>query len=136
MARLGVADFIRMQARVKVVAVIDDDASMLSAADNLLGAHGYTTLKFSSAEEFLGSGAAARADCLLLDIDLNGLSGIELRQKLNRSNPKLPVIFMTALDDEVIRQQAVQAGCVTFLHKPFPAHQLIKAIETAVPEAK
>jgi FixJ family two-component response regulator len=122
-----------MQAHTKVVAVVDDDPSMLSAADNLLGAHGFTILKFSSTEEFLGSGAAAQADCLLLDIHLSGLSGIELRHKLKSSHPDLPVIFMTALDDEAVRQQAVRAGCVTFLHKPFPAHQLIKAIETAVP---
>ena len=118
---------------MKVVAVVDDDPSMLSAADNLLGAHGFTTLKFSSAEEFLGSEMAAQADCLLLDIHLGGLSGFELRQRLKNSHPKLPVIFMTALGGEAIRQQAVRAGCVTFLHKPFPAHQLIQAIKSAVP---
>ena len=122
-----------MQAHTKVIAVVDDDPSMLSAADNLLGAHGFATLKFLSAEEFLGSAAATQADCLLLDIHLSGLSGIELRHKLKSSHPGLPVIFMTALDDEAVGQQAVRAGCVTFLHKPFPAHQLIKAIETAVP---
>lgn len=125
-----------MQAPTKVVAVVDDDPSMLSAADNLLGAHGFTTLKFSSAEEFLGSGAAAEADCLLLDIHLSGLSGIELRHKLKSAYPELPVIFMTALDDEAVRQQALRAGCVTFLHKPFPAHQLIEAINGAVPGCK
>jgi FixJ family two-component response regulator len=122
-----------MQACTKVVAVVDDDPSMLSAADNLLGAHGFTTLKFSSAEEFLGSGAATQADCLLLDIHLTGLSGIELRHKLRSAHPGLPVIFMTALDDEAVRQQALRAGCVTFLHKPFAAHQLIDAINSAVP---
>lgn len=123
-----------MQARTKVVAVVDDDPSMLNAADNLLGAYGLTALKFSSAEEFLGSGAATRADCLLLDIHLSGMSGIELRRKLKSSHPELPVIFMTALDDEAVRQQAVQAGCVTFLHKPFLAHQLIEAIKSVVPQ--
>ena len=121
-----------MVARVKVVAIVDDDPSMLSAADHLLGAHGFATIKFSSAEEFLGSEAATRADCLLLDIDLSGLSGIELRYRLKSSHPDLPIIFMTALDDETVRQEAVRAGCVTFLRKPFPALQLLKAIETAV----
>jgi len=123
-----------MQTRTKVVAVVDDDLSMLSAAENLLGAHGFATLKFSSAEEFLGSGAAQRADCLLLDIHLGSLSGFELRQKLKASHPNLPVVFMTALDDEAVRQQALQAGCVTFLHKPFPGRLLIDAIGKAVPE--
>ena len=131
---LGSADSPSMQVRSKIVVIVDDDPSMLSAADNLLGAHGFTALKFSSAEEFLGSGAATRADCLLLDIHLSGLSGIELRHKLKTSHPGLPVIFMTALDDDAVRQQAVQAGCVTFLHKPFPAHQLIKAIESVLPQ--
>jgi len=122
-----------MQARTTIVAVVDDDLSMLRAADDLLGAHGFATLKFSSAEEFLRSDAVTKADCLLLDIHLGGLSGLELRQNLKASHPKLPVIFMTALDDEAIRQQAVRAGCVTFLQKPFPADQLIQAIESAVP---
>jgi FixJ family two-component response regulator len=122
-----------MQVNTKVIAVVDDDPSMLSAADNLLGAHGFTTLKFSSAQEFLSSEAAMQSDCLLLDIDLGGSSGFELRQRLKSSHPELPVIFMTALDDEAVRQQAVRAGCVTFLHKPFPAHQLIQAIKSAIP---
>ncbi|MFY9686868.1 MAG: response regulator [Pseudolabrys sp.] len=122
-----------MQARKKVVAVVDDDQSMLNAAENLLDAHGFTTIKFPSAEEFLDSGGATRADCLLVDIHLDGVSGIELRRQLKMSHPALPVIFMTALDDEAVRHQALEAGCVTFLHKPFPAHQLIEAIKRAVP---
>jgi FixJ family two-component response regulator len=123
-----------MQMRKKVVAVVDDDQSMLSAAENLLDAHGFTTIKFSSAEQFLGDRGATRADCLLLDVHLDGGSGIELRRQLKMSHPALPVIFMTALDDESVRQQALEAGCVTFLHKPFPAHQLIEAIKRAVPQ--
>jgi FixJ family two-component response regulator len=127
------ADSRFMQTRKKVVAVVDDDQSMLNAAENLLDAHGFTTMKFPSAEEFLGSGEATRADCLLVDIHLGGVSGIELRRQLKVSHPELPVIFMTALDDEAVRCQALEAGCVTFLHKPFPAHQLIEAIKRAVP---
>jgi FixJ family two-component response regulator len=122
-----------MQTRKQVVAVVDDDQSMLSAAETLLDAHGFTTIKFSSAEEFLGGRGATRADCLLVDIHLEGVSGIELRRQLNRSHPDLPVIFMTALDDEAVCHQALEAGCVTFLHKPFPGHQLIEAIKRAVP---
>ena len=122
-----------MQTRKKVVAVVDDDQSMLSAAENLLDAHGFMTIRFSSAEEFLGDRGGTRADCLLVDIHLNGVSGIELRRQLKVSHPDLPVIFMTALDDEAVRHQALEVGCVTFLHKPFPAHQLIEAIKSAVP---
>ena len=129
----GSADSRFMHTQKKVVAVVDDDQSMLNAAESLLDAHGFTTLKFPSAEEFLGSGEATRADCLLVDIHLDGASGIELRRQLKVSHPELPVIFMTALDDDVIRHQALEAGCVTFLHKPFPAHELIEAINRAVP---
>jgi len=121
-----------MHTQKKVVAVVDDDQSMLNAAESLLDAHGFTTMKFPSAEEFLGSGEATRADCLLLDIHLDGASGIELRRQLKVSNPGLPVIFMTALDDDAVRRRALEAGCVTFLHKPFPAHELIEAIKRAV----
>lgn len=122
-----------MQKRRVTVAVVDDDPSMLKAAADLLDAHGASASLFTSAEEFLASGLAEQADCLLLDVHLGGLSGIELRQQLKTSRPNLPVIFMTALDDETIRQQALRAGCVTCLHKPFPARQLINALERAVP---
>jgi FixJ family two-component response regulator len=121
-----------MPKRHTIVAVVDDDASMLKAAAELLNANGFAVSLFGSAEEFLGSDAANKADCLLLDIHLGGLSGIELRQRLKFSRPELPVIFMTALDDEKIRQQALQAGCITCLRKPFPARQLIEAIAKGV----
>jgi FixJ family two-component response regulator len=121
-----------MQKRRTIVAVVDDDPSMLKATADLLDAHGFTSSLFTSAEEFLASEVANKADCLLLDIHLNGLSGIELRVQLKSSGKELPVIFMTALNDEAIKRQAVRAGCIDLLHKPFPAHQLINAIEKAV----
>jgi FixJ family two-component response regulator len=117
----------------KVVAVVDDDPSMLNAAESLLDAQGFATMVFASAEEFLDSGAATQVDCLLLDIHLGGVSGIELRRRLKDSRPMLPVIFMTALDDEAKHEQALKAGCVALLRKPFQAGQLIDAIKKAVP---
>jgi FixJ family two-component response regulator len=122
-----------MLKRKKTVAVVDDDPSMLGAAETLLDANGYKAELFASAEDFLSRGLANQIDCLLLDIHLGGLSGIELRRQLKASNSKLPVIFMTALEDEAIRRQALSAGCVACLRKPFPAHQLVDAIEKAVP---
>ena len=121
-----------MQKGRTIVAVVDDDPSMLKAAAELLDANGLIPSLFASAEEFLASGLAKKADCLLLDIDLGGLSGIELRQRLASSGTTIPVIFMTALDDEAIRQQALKAGCFAYLRKPFPARQLIDAIAKAV----
>jgi FixJ family two-component response regulator len=122
-----------MPKRRKIVAVVDDDPSMLNAAESLLDAQGFATMVFASAEEFLDRGAATQVDCLLLDIHLGGVSGIELRRRLKDSGSMLPVIFMTALDDEAMRERALKAGCVAFLRKPFQAHQLIDAIKKAVP---
>ena len=122
-----------MLKRRKIVAVIDDDPSMLRAAENLLDAHGFATKVFASAEEFLARGVATQVDCLLLDIHLGGMSGIELRRQLKVSGSGLPVIFMTALDDEAMRSQALKEGCVALLRKPFQARQLIDAIGKAAP---
>ena len=122
-----------MLKRRKLVAVVDDDPSMLRACEDLLDAHGFATKVFASAEEFLDRGAAAQFDCLLLDIDLGGMSGITLRRRLEASGSMVPVIFMTALDDEATRREALQAGCTAYLRKPFAARQLIDAIGKAAP---
>ena len=116
----------------KIVAIIEDDASMLRAARDLLDAHGFATLAFASAEEFLARGAAKHADCLLLDIDLGGMSGIELRRQLKGFGSTLPIIFMTGLDDEAIERRALETGCVAFLRKPFSQYALVDAIGKAV----
>jgi FixJ family two-component response regulator len=125
-----------MRKQRKTVGVIDNDASALTAAVDLLDACGFPTISFSSAEEFFISAAKKRIDCLLLDIHLDGLSGIELRHRLRNSHPALPVIFMTGLDDDVTRRRALEAGCIAFLRKPFAARQLIDAIEKVVAERK
>lgn len=122
-----------MAKRRTIVAIVEDDPSMLRAARDLLDAHGFATATFASAEEFLASGRASEADCLLLDIDLGGISGIELRRQLKVSTPALPIIFMTALDDDDVARQALRVGCVALLRKPFPKAALIDAIEKAVP---
>ncbi len=121
-----------MQKQVKTVAVVDDDPSMLKAAADLLDARGFSVSLFTSAEEFLDSGEAEHVDCLVLDIHLGGMSGIELRQQLSTSRAGLPVIFMTALDDDAIRQQAIRAGCIACLRKPFSARELIEALGRVV----
>jgi FixJ family two-component response regulator len=125
-----------MRKQRKTVGIIDNDASALTAAVDLLDACGFTTISFSSAEQFLISAAKKQIDCLLVDIHLNGLSGIELRHRLKTSHPALPVIFMTGLDDNATRRRALEAGCVTFLRKPFSARQLVDAIEKVVAERK
>ena len=122
-----------MHKRQITVVVVDDDPSILSSVRELLNAEGFITELFASAEGFLASGVIPRVDCLLLDIQLAGASGIDLRHHLEACGSKLPVVFMTGLDDEALHRQALNAGCVALLHKPFLEHQLIDAIEKAVP---
>ena len=118
----------------KLVAVVDDDTIMLRTLDRLLNVSGFTTETYCSGESLLAGSACSRATCLVLDIHLEGMSGIELSRQLAASGSKLPVIFMTAFDDDATREAAMEAGCVAFLHKPFPASSLIAAIEAAVVE--
>jgi len=115
----------------RIVAIVDDDPGMQISLSNLLVALGFRTSVFSSAEDWLDRGAAARADCLLLDVHLGGISGIELQRRLRASGSTLPVIFITARDDAATRSQALEAGGVSYLCKPFVAAQLIGAIERA-----
>ena len=122
-----------MPKRPKIVAVVDDDPSMLRATGDLLNALGFLTKVFASAQEFLDQRAATQVDCLLLDIDLGGVSGFDLQRQLKISGSTLPIIFMTALDDEGTRTRALKAGCVAFLRKPYSADQLVDALEKAVP---
>jgi FixJ family two-component response regulator len=117
-----------MSARPKLVLVIDDDTSMLRGLERLLNASGFDTEVFSSAETFLARTCEREAACLLIDIHLGGMSGIELRRRLAASGSAVPVVFMTAFDDDSTRQAAVEAGCVAFLRKPFPARLLMGAI--------
>ena len=120
-----------MPNRRKVVAVIDDEPTMLKAIERLLNAHGFVTRVFVSAEAFLDGDAQTEASCLILDIHLGGMSGIDLRHRLTESGSPLPIIFMTAVDDEATRREAMDAGCVAYLRKPFPAKLLIGAIDKA-----
>lgn len=114
--------------RMRTIAVIDDNPSMLKGLDRLLSAHGFRVQTFTSAELFLERFAECKADCLLLDIHLGGISGIDLQRRLTSSGTDLPVIFMTAIDNEATRQDAFDAGCVAYLRKPFLANLLIDAI--------
>jgi len=120
-----------MSARPTIIAVVEDDVSMLKGIANLLGVHGFTTELYRSAEQYLADAAVSQATCLLLDIRLSGISGIELNRHLAASGLRLPVIFMTATEDERMKQEALATGCVAYLRKPFLASTLIEAINSA-----
>jgi FixJ family two-component response regulator len=98
----------------------------------LLSAFGYVTYAFSSAEAFLSGAATSKASCLVVDVQLGDISGVELARQLADAGFKFPIIFMTALDDEVILRQAEQLGCVAYLRKPFNEDLLIEAIVRAI----
>lgn len=115
-----------------IVGIVDDDPEIRAAMVILLSGFGYGAETFDSAETFLVCASTSKATCLLVDIQLGDISGIELAHQLATDGLKFPIIFMTGLNDEVIRSQAADAGGIAFLHKPFPAQMLIDAIERAV----
>jgi FixJ family two-component response regulator len=114
----------------RIIAIIDDNPSLLQGLSRLLSAHGFGIRTFSSGEEFLKGVGECDADCLLLDVHLGGISGIDLQRQLTAIGNELPVIVMTAADSQATRQEAFDAGCVAYLKKPFPAKLLLDAISS------
>jgi FixJ family two-component response regulator len=115
----------------KLVFVVDDDPGMLRGVQRLLREHGYDSMSFSSAEVFQKSDDFAKATCIVLDINLNGASGIELRHRLKAAGISLPVIYITGKDNPFTRTAAIESGCLAYLTKPFAAKSLIEPIERA-----
>jgi FixJ family two-component response regulator len=114
--------------RRKIIAVVDDDPGVRKATAKLLSAFGFDTETFGSAIEFFNAAATSKAVCLVVDIQLRGASGLDLARQLAADGFRHPIIFMTALDGDLIRSEAAAAGGVACLHKPFPAHALIEAV--------
>ena len=115
----------------KLILVLDDDTSVLTAVERLLKARGFDVETFLTVDSFMDRGKIREAACLVLDINLNGDSGIELKRKLNAAGISRPVIFITARDEEVTRRAALSAGCVAYLSKPFSSRDLVDAIEAS-----
>jgi FixJ family two-component response regulator len=113
----------------KVVFVVDDDPGILTSVKRLLRAHGYESMLFSSAKEFQEHDNFEHACCVVLDINLEDGSGVELRYRLSEAGSPVPVIFMTGNDDPAVRKAALEAGCLAYLTKPFSAKSLIEPIE-------
>jgi FixJ family two-component response regulator len=120
------------QKTTKLVAIVDDDDSMRNALDGLLKAVGFPAQAFASAEEFLKSGQQHQTSCLIADIRMPGMSGLELQAKLNAERCKIPIIFITAHGDAKMRIQALRAGAVEFLSKPFDEEVLLESVRAAV----
>jgi FixJ family two-component response regulator len=113
----------------KSVFVVDDDPSMLRGVKRLLGAHGYDSVLFSSAEDLHKHNNFDNALCVVLDINLNDGSGIEVNHRLKAAGISAPVIFITGNDNPATRMAAMASGCLAYLTKPFVASSLIEPIE-------
>jgi FixJ family two-component response regulator len=114
-----------------VVLVVDDDPGILMSVKRLLRANGYESLLFSTAKAFMEQVDFENACCILLDINLEDGSGIELSYDLTAAGSSVPVIFMTGNDNPAVRKAALEAGCVAYLTKPFSAKSLIESVERA-----
>ena len=117
---------------VPMIAIVDDDESVREATKGLIRSLGYAAATFASADEFLHSGRIQQTDCLITDVQMPGLSGVDLQTRLTAEGHRLPIIFMTAFPDERIRGRALGAGACGYLSKPFSDESLIGCLNTAL----
>jgi len=114
-----------------LVSVVDDDESVRESLPDLLRELGYSVRAFSSAEEFLVSDCVAETGCLILDIAMPGMSGLDLQQELTVRGQEIPIVFITALADETVRPRVLEQGAVECLFKPFSDTALFEALNAA-----
>ncbi len=115
-----------------VISIIDDDASVRVATHRLVSSLGHVAHTFASADDFLRSSQLNDTACVIADVHMPGMSGIELQNLLKTQGHRLPVIFITAFPEESVRAKALEAGAACFLSKPFDAQILIKHLDAAV----
>jgi FixJ family two-component response regulator len=118
--------------KAKIVAVIEDDESYRGAIQRLLKSAGLSVQSFASAEDFLNSGRQHETGCLISDIRMPGMSGLDLQAKLNADHCPIPTIFITAHGDEDMRLQAMRGGAVKFMVKPFDGAILLESVRVAL----
>jgi FixJ family two-component response regulator len=118
--------------KAKMVAVVEDDESYRAAVRRLVKSAGLPVRSFGSAEDFLKSGQQQETGCLIADIQMPGMSGLDLQAKLNAEHCPIPIIFITAHGDEEMRLQAMRAGAVKFLAKPFDGAILLDSVRVAL----
>jgi FixJ family two-component response regulator len=121
-----------IQTKAKMVAIVDDDELIRSALQGMLKSVGLESEAFATAEEFLKSGQQQQTACLIADIRMPGMSGLELQAKLNAEHCRIPTIFITAHGDAKMRMQALRAGAVEFLAKPFDDEVLLESVRAAL----
>jgi FixJ family two-component response regulator len=116
----------------RMVAIVDDDELVRVSLQGLMKAAGFFAQAFESAEDFLNSGQQERTGCLIADIRMPGMSGLELQSKLHQEHYRIPIVFITAQGDEKLRLQALRAGAVEFLTKPFDDDVLLENVRAAM----
>ena len=121
-----------LESSPRLVAVVEDDPSMRRGVSRLLNAHGFQTVLFASAEAFLDRDHSYRPMCVVLDVHLGGMGGIELWSRLRAMSDHLPVVFLTADEDRELERRAVEGGCVAFLRKPVAGDSLVNAVKKAI----
>jgi FixJ family two-component response regulator len=112
-----------------LLSVVDDDESVRESLPDLLRKFGFAARAFSSAEEFLSSDSVGETKCLILDVAMPGMTGLDLQRELKRRGQQVPVIFITAQKDSKLREQAFEQGAAQFLYKPFSATALLEALK-------
>lgn len=118
--------------RVPLISIVDDDDSFRNSLDNLIRSVGFQAQGFSSAEAFLNSNQAHDTACLILDVRMPGMNGLDLQRQMVASNWHIPIIFITSYTDGDARARALEAGAVDFLYKPFRDEDLLNAIDRAL----
>lgn len=115
-----------------VVAIIDRDPATRKSSETLLASFGFNIELYASSEEFLSASAATQARCLVVNVELDHISGIELVRYLRQAGVNIPTVYVSTIKNDAARLAAVELGCVAFLEKPFGSAQLIEAIATAI----
>src|ERR1700741_1573942 len=115
-----------------MISIVDDDESLRDSLNNLIRSIGFRAQGFASAEEFLNSAQLHDTDCLILDVRMPGMNGLDLQRHLVSANSEIPVVFITSHADDDAETRALQAGAVAFLYKPCREEKLLEAIDSAL----
>src|SRR5258708_4425561 len=119
-------------AAVPLISIVDYDDSLRDSLNNLIRSVGFRAQGFASAEEFLNSNQLHNTECLILDVRMPGMNGLDLQRHLVSANSRIPIVFITSHADEDAETRALQAGAVAFLYKPCREEMLLKAIDSAL----
>jgi FixJ family two-component response regulator len=131
-AHAALMEYLDREPGRSLITVVDDDESIRESLPDLLREFGFSARVFASAEEFLASDCLGASRCLILDVAMPGMSGPDLQRELKIRRQEIPIIFITAQRDEVVRQRALEEGAVEYLFKPFSDTALLEAIKASI----